>query len=319
MTFSEINKIFEDNDNFTILTHKSPDGDTLGCGFALCEFLRNMGKKANVLNSEGFPERYGFIYEGYKEQDFEEKYVIAVDIADTVLLGHNLEKYAAEGAIDLCIDHHISNKYYAKQTYVEDDASAAALILYKIFKSSGKPITKHIAEALYTGIATDTGCFKYQNTTPEAHRIAADIMEQYNIDYTNINRKMFDIKSKARMKVEQSIARHMEYYYDDRCSMIILTKETMKESGADESEFEGLASIPLSVEGVEIGITIKERHTDIYKISVRTTDAVDASAFCKNFGGGGHIRAAGCEIHAPLAEVRSMLLMQADKVLNGAE
>lgn len=319
MTFSEINRIFEDNDNFTILTHKSPDGDTLGCGFALCEFLRNMGKKANVLNSEGFPDRYGFIYEGYTEQDFEEQYVIAVDIADTVLLGHNLEKYAAEGAIDLCIDHHISNKYYAKQTYVEADASAAALILYKIFKSSGRPITKHIAEALYTGIATDTGCFKYQNTTPEAHRIAADLIEQYNIDYTNINRKMFDIKSKARMRVEQSIARHMEYYYDDRCSMIILTKETMKESGADESEFEGLASIPLSVEGVEIGITIKERHTDIYKISVRTTDAVDASAFCKNFGGGGHIRAAGCEIHAPLAEVRSMLLMQVDKVLNGTK
>ncbi len=319
MTFSEINRIFEDNDNFTILTHKSPDGDTLGCGFALCEFLRNMGKKANVLNSEGFPDRYGFIYEGYTEQDFEEQYVIAVDIADTVLLGHNLEKYAAEGAIDLCIDHHISNKYYAKQTYVEADASAAALILYKIFKASGRPITKHIAEALYTGIATDTGCFKYQNTTPEAHRIAADLIEQYNIDYTNINRKMFDIKSKARMRVEQSIARHMEYYYDDRCSMIILTKETMKESGADESEFEGLASIPLSVEGVEIGITIKERHTDIYKISVRTTDAVDASAFCKNFGGGGHIRAAGCEIHAPLAEVRSMLLMQVDKVLNGTK
>ena len=319
MTFSEINRIFEDNDNFTILTHKSPDGDTLGCGFALCEFLRNMGKKANVLNSEGFPDRYGFIYEGYTEQDFEEQYVIAVDIADTVLLGHNLEKYAAEGAIDLCIDHHISNKYFAKQTYVEADASAAALILYKIFKSSGRPITKHIAEALYTGIATDTGCFKYQNTTPEAHRIAADLIEQYNIDYTNINRKMFDIKSKARMRVEQSIARHMEYYYDDRCSMIILTKETMKESGADESEFEGLASIPLSVEGVEIGITIKERHTDIYKISVRTTDAVDASAFCKNFGGGGHIRAAGCEIHAPLAEVRSMLLMQVDKVLNGTK
>ena len=319
MTFSEINRIFEDNDNFTILTHKSPDGDTLGCGFALCEFLRNMGKKANVLNSEGFPERYGFIYEGYTEQDFEEQYIIAVDIADTVLLGHNLEKYAAEGAIDLRIDHHISNKHYAKQTYVEDDASAAALILYKIFKASGRPITKHIAEALYTGIATDTGCFKYQNTTPEAHRIAADLIEQYNIDYTNINRKMFDIKSKARMRVEQSIARHMEYYYDDRCSMIILTKETMKESGADESEFEGLASIPLSVEGVEIGITIKERHTDIYKISVRTTDAVDASAFCKNFGGGGHIRAAGCEIHAPLAEVRSMLLMQVDKVLNGTK
>ncbi len=318
MTFSEINRIFEENDNFTILTHKSPDGDTLGCGFALCEFLRRMGKKANVLNSEGFPDRYNFIYEGYYEQQFEEKYVIAVDIADTILLGHNLERYAKEGAIDLCIDHHISNKHYAKQTYVDPDASAAALIMYKIFKESGRQITKHIAESLYTGIATDTGCFKYENTTPEAHRISAELME-LGIDFTTINRKMFDVKSKARLRIEQSVARHMEYYFDDRCSLIVLTKEMMEEAGVEASEFEGLASIPLSVEGVLIGITIKQRHENVYKISVRTTEAVDASAFCKNFGGGGHIRAAGCEIHAPLAEVRSMLLMQADKELNGTK
>ena len=319
MTFSEINKIFEDNDNFTILTHKSPDGDTLGCGFALCAFLRDMGKKANVLNSEGFPERYNFIYTGYYEQEFEEKYVIAVDIADTVLLGHGLEKYCEPGAIDLCIDHHISNKNFAKQTYVDAAASAAALILYKIFKESGRKLSKLIAEALYTGIATDTGCFKYENTTPEAHRIAAEIMEEHKIDFTSINRKMFDVKSRARLRVENSIARHMEYYFDDRCSLIVLSKESMEESGVEASEFEGLASIPLSVEGVQIGITIKERHTDVYKISVRTTEAVDASAFCRNFGGGGHIRAAGCEIHAPLTEVRSMLLLQADKELNGTK
>ena len=319
MTFEQINSIFEENDCFTILTHKSPDGDTLGCGFALCEFLRNMGKKANVLNSEGFPERYDFIYEGYYEQDFEEQYVIAVDIADTVLLGHNLERYAKEGAIDLCIDHHISNKNYAKNTYVDAKAPAAALILYKIMRESGKPVTKHIAEALYTGIATDTGCFKYENTTPETHRIAAELMENFDINFAVINRKMFDVKSKARMRVEQGVARHMEYYYDDKCSLIILSRETMEESGVDASEFEGLASIPLSVEGVQIGITVKERHENVYKISVRTTEEVDASAFCKNFGGGGHIRAAGCEIHAPLAEVRSMLLMQVDKELNGTK
>ena len=170
MTFQDILKIFEENDNFLILTHKSPDGDTLGSGFALCAFLRDMGKKANVVN------------ESYYPQEFDVKYVIAVDIADTNLLGSNLSKYAEEGAIDLCIDHHISNKYFAKQSYVEADASAAALIMYKIFKASGRKISRQIARCLYTGIATDTGCFKYENTTPQAHIACAELMS-YGLDF----------------------------------------------------------------------------------------------------------------------------------------
>ena len=215
MTFQDILKIFEENDNFLILTHKSPDGDTLGSGFALCAFLRDMGKKANVVNSDSFPERYDLIYESYYPQEFDVKYVIAVDIADTNLLGSNLSKYAEEGAIDLCIDHHISNKYYAKQSYVEADASAAALIMYKIFKASGRKISRQIA----------------------------------------------------------------------------------------------------SVEGVKIGITVKQRHENVFKISVRSDDEIDASAFCREFGGGGHIRAAGCEITGSLEEVKAKLLKQAEKVL----
>lgn len=196
MTFQDILKIFEENDNFLILTHKSPDGDTLGSGFALCAFLRDMGKKANVVNSDSFPERYDLIYESYYPQEFDVKYVIAVDIADTNLLGSNLSKYAEEGAIDLCIDHHISNKYFAKQSYVEADASAAALIMYKIFKASGRNISRQIARCLYTGIATDTGCFKYENTTPQAHIACAELMS-YGIDFAYINRKMFDVKARA--------------------------------------------------------------------------------------------------------------------------
>ena len=282
MTFQDILKIFEENDNFLILTHKSPDGDTLGSGFALCAFLRDMGKKANVVNSDSFPERYDLIYENYYPQEFDVKYVIAVDIADTNLLGSNLSKYAEEGAIDLCIDHHISNKYFAKQSYVEADASAAALIMYKIFKASGRKISRQIARCLYTGIATDTGCFKYENTTPQAHIACAELMS-YGIDFAYINRKMFDVKSKGRLMVEQSVTANMEYYCGGKCSMI--------------------------------GITVKQRHENVFKISVRSDDEIDASAFCREFGGGGHIRAAGCEITGSLEEVKAKLLKQAEKVL----
>lgn len=314
MTFKEILDIFENNDNFLILTHKSPDGDTLGSGFGLCAFLRDMGKKANVVNSDSLPERYDFIYEGYYPQEFDVEYVIAVDIADTKLLGSNLAQFAQEGAIDLCIDHHISNKYFAKQSYVDADASAAALIMYQLFKESGRTISNQIARCLYTGIATDTGCFKYENTTPKAHIACAELMA-HGIDFAYINRRMFDIKSRGRLKVEQSVISNMEYYCEGKCSMIVLTKKLMEESGADPAEFEGLASIPLTVEGVKIGITVKQRHENVYKISVRSDDEIDASAFCRNFGGGGHIRAAGCEINGTLEEVKGMLLEQAEKVL----
>lgn len=314
MDLKEIVGIFENNDNFLILTHKSPDGDTLGSGFALCSFLRDMGKKANVVNSDELPDRYSFIYEDYKAQDFQPEYVIAVDIADPNLIGSNLAEYQQTGKVDLCIDHHISNKLFAKKNYVEADASAAALIMYKLFKSSGRQISVQIARCLYTGIATDTGCFKYENTTPEAHIIAAELMA-YGIDFAWINRKMFDIKSKSRIKVEQSVVRNMEYYCGGECAVIALTQKRIEESGVEAAEFEGLASIPLSVEGVKIGITVKQRHEDVFKISVRTDDEIDASSFCQAFGGGGHIRAAGCEIRGSFEEVKEKLLEQAKRVL----
>jgi phosphoesterase RecJ-like protein len=131
---------------------------------------------------------------------------------------------------------------------------------------------------------------------------------RYDFNFSTINRKMFDIKSKQRLKVEEMMSAEMEYYFDDRCTMICLTTQMMNESGVEPAEFEGLASIPLSVEGVVIGITIKQRHENVYKLSVRTTDEMDASVFCQKFGGGGHIRAAGCEIEGTLDEVKSKVL-----------
>ncbi len=309
MDFAEIKNILESHDHYTILTHKSPDGDTLGSGFALCDVLRGMGKKANVVNSEAFPPRYGFLFENYAPMNFEEQYVIAVDIADTQLLGSGLSAYAEPGRIDLCIDHHVSNKQFATQTYVDANASAVALILYDLFRFMEIALTKTAAVCLYTGIATDTGCFKYENTTPAAHLAAAGLMA-HGIDFSGINRKMFDVKSKGRVLLEQSAVANMEFFFDDRCSMLIITRQMMDESGMEPAEFDGLASIPLQIEGVEIGITVRQRHERIFKVSARTTERFDASEFCRSFGGGGHKRAAGCEISGTLEEVKDQLTAQ---------
>ena len=315
MNFDDLSQFFKSHNDFIILTHKNPDGDTLGSGFALMYALRNMGKNANVLNSDSFPARYDFLYSDYQPQDFDPKTIVAVDIADIQLLGSNLAEYSTEGKIDICIDHHISNKHFAKQTYVDGNSSAAALIIYELFKFMNIEITNEIAKCLYTGIATDTGCFKFENTTPKAHIAAADLMT-YDINFALINRKMFDIKSRGRLKVEQTVMANIEYFFAGKCAMIFLTKKLMEESNVEEAEFDGLASIPLQVEGVKIGITIKERHENVFKLSVRTTQEIDASAFCQNFGGGGHIRAAGCEIKGDLDYVKKAVLDRLKDILD---
>lgn len=314
MEIKDILYILYNCDNVNILTHKSPDGDTLGCGFALVNFLRNLGKKANVLNSEPFPKRYEFLYEGYEPMEFEEQFVISVDIADLQLIGSGISKYAKEGVIDLCIDHHVSNTFFAKNTYVDKKAAAACEAIYEIIEASGEKITDIIAKCLYTGIATDTGCFKFENTTPRSHIMASKLMA-YDIDYARINRLMFDMKSKGRIAVECEVSKHMEYFFDDRCCVVKVTSQLINDSGIDEAEFEGLTSKTLQLETVEIGVLIKQRDENKFKISVRTTDKVDASVFCQQFGGGGHIRAAGCQIEGSLEEVENKLLTAIKGVL----
>lgn len=305
MDFSKIKDFLESDkcDNVTILTHKSPDGDTLGCGFSLCYLLRGMGKKANVINNEPFPKRYKeFMYPDYETMDFEEKCVIAVDIADVKLLGDNLSKYKEDGKIDLCIDHHITNKKYAKLYYIDDEAAAACQIIYELIKYMERPITKLIASCLYIGLATDTGCFKYECVTPKTFMIAAELIS-YGINHGYINRMMFDVKPKGVLEVEQEVLRNLKFCFDDRCAIEFVPKALIENSGVESAEFEELATIPLTVKGVEIGITVKEKDNNEYKLSVRTTEKHDASAFCQSFGGGGHLRAAGCQIIGTYDEV----------------
>ena len=267
--------------------------------------LRALGKKANALCSDQFPHRYCFMYDTYYKQDFEPQTIIAVDVADPLLLGKYLQKYSDK--VDLCIDHHISNTGYAKNTYVNPNAAATCEVLYKLFKAMNAPSNNLIATCLYTGIATDTGCFKYENTTKETHIAAGELMD-YNIDYAHINRKMFDVKSKGRIKVEQYLCSSMEYFLEDRCAMITITQEIIDKSGMEAAEFEGLASLTLQVEGVEVGVTIKEREQGVFKISMRSSNFVDVSELCQKFGGGGHIKAAGCTINGTLDEVKAKII-----------
>lgn len=293
------------NDHFTILTHASPDGDTLGAGYGLCLALQKLNKKARVLCPDPIPQKYFYFTQKAIEQEFEQKSIIAVDIADTKLLGGLADTY--QNQIELCIDHHISNTGYADYLYLDPDASATCECVYDIIKNLGVEIDRNIAMALYTGISTDTGCFKFSNTTAKTHLIAAELIGT-GIDSSEINRIMFDTKSRERLELERMALEYMEYYFGNKCSIITITQEMIDKSGCPDDELEGITAISRVVEGIIAGVTIKERQPDVYKVSIRTHSPLDASEICRKLGGGGHARAAGCELSGKIDDVKSKIL-----------
>ena len=167
ITLKEAAQRLLDADHILILSHQSPDGDTLGCASALLRGLQALGKKARFLCSDPVPKKFAYLFAGTQEQEFSTKFVVSVDIADRHLLGKGLAEY--EDKIDLCLDHHGTNGDFAKERYVDAKAAAACEILFQVLKEMQVAISPEMADCLFTGICTDTGCFRYGNVTPRTH------------------------------------------------------------------------------------------------------------------------------------------------------
>ena len=299
------------HDNYEILTHAYPDGDTLGSGYALCLALQQLGKNARVITTN-LPKDFVFLTEGVLLQNFEAETIVSVDVAAENLLGANEAAYA--GRIALCIDHHQINRVPAALRCIDATAASNCEILFEIFPLMGVKLNRQLANCLYTGVSTDTGCFKYSNTTARTLRIAADLLDM-GIDAAGINKVMFDTKTKKKIRLEQEIYQGLEYCAGDRCAMIAVTMEMKERLGVGDDELEGLASIPRQIEGVEIGFTLREKEKNVFKISVRSSKNVNAAAFCARFGGGGHAEAAGCQLSGTLDEVKATLRAAVNEVL----
>lgn len=296
-----------------IITHQSPDGDCIGAGFALKDMLEAMGKRGRVVCSDEFPKKFDFLTNVGCGEDFEPEAVIAVDIADAQLMGSLKEQYGER--VQLCIDHHISNTGYAERTLLNAKASAACEIIYELTREIGTELNEHMAACIYTGIATDTGCFKYSCTTVRSHIIAAEIMESFSINIALINRNMFDVKSIGRIKVESAVLEFMESYFGGKFTMICITFDIMEKMGVESSELEGCASLPLQVEGVEVGVFLKESEPEAYKISMRSANDMNVLEICRTMGGGGHAKAAGCMLRGSLSDVKRKLVEAVGKAL----
>lgn len=305
ITLEEAAKLLLERDHILILNHAHPDGDTLGSGYALCRALLSIGKKVAVLCEDEIPKVFSFVKKDIPAMDFEPEFVVAVDIATVKLMGEGVGKRFSE-SVDLCIDHHFTNSMYADKVLLDDKAAAACEIVFRLIKALGVPITKEMADCLYLGVSTDTGCFRYSNVTSATLRIAAELMD-LGADCARINREVFETKSRSFARLERLALNSVQMHFDDLFATVTVTQDMFRESGAGEDEFDRIAAIPRQIEGVLVGAAIREQKNGTYKMSIRTNPPMNAAEIASQMNGGGHPAAAGCTSEESLEKTKEIL------------
>ena len=303
------------HDGYLILTHVRPDGDTIGCAAALCRSLRQAGKEAFVLENREATSLFTPYLEGLlAPEGYQPRTVVAVDMAARGLFPDNARDYLDR--VDLTVDHHPSQEFFARETCLDAGRAACGELLYEIVQQLG-PVTPEMGEALYVAVSTDCGCFMYSNTTAATHRVAADLMET-GFDVYPVNRRHFRTKSFKRLKLEGMLAAGMELRDNGETALVFLTLDMLAQVGAQERDIEDIAAFVGQVEGVKNGVTLRELRPGECKLSLRTDPGdLNASAVCALLGGGGHAAAAGATIPGTMEQARAAVLAAIERVRQG--
>ena len=307
---SHIADFLMQNDNFISVIHDNPDGDCLGSAIGLCIALKQIGKTACIVCPSEIPKRLKFlnsggdtdIYIGLSGLETAKSNgndcIISIDLASDSLLGSVHSELC--GKIKLAIDHHMINTLTADKKFVDSSAAATGQIIYRLIKTLEEKthkalLTKNCADALYTAVSSDSGCFKYSNVTPETHRIAAFLIEA-GASHADINYRLFDVKTKMQIDVEKLAYEYLTMYENDKIALIYIPQDKLDEIGAKHEDTECLSQLARTIEGVQIGIYMYNKSQNEYKLSVRSNNNSDISSLCALFEGGGHKKAAGCTI-----------------------
>ena len=300
LTRADAARFLEKGDRFVILTHRRPDGDTVGSAAALCLGLRQMGKSAWVLHNPEVTSKYAPLLDGLAKPEAEEAdTLICVDTASPNMLPEAFR--TLENRISLRIDHHGSATSFTPMELVEPHTAACGEIIYELLVLLGVHLEKPIANALYTAVSTDTGCFRYANTTDHSFRVAAACAEGA-ADIFAINQALFETNTLARLRLQGWLVENALFLEEGKIAICALPLETEKAMGLTEDDMENISGFPRTIEGVRIAATLRQEKSGLVKLSVRAIPGYDAAAICAKFGGGGHKGAAGASLHLSMEE-----------------
>lgn len=303
MTVAESISWLREHDDYLLLTHQRPDGDTLGSAAALCRALQRMGKNAWLYPNPQITENYiGYVQPYLAPAGYDHKVVVAVDIAEKKLF-----PLGFVGNADICFDHHPTNSHYAEHLVLAADRAACGELVLRIVEGLTGEVDRETADLLYIAVSTDTGCFCYANTDADTFRAAAALLDA-GADNSSINKAIFRTVSAERLMLEGMIYASLRRFREGTVNFAVVTLEMMRRSGATENDCDDLASLAGKVKGSRVSVTVRELDEKRCKVSVRTGSEVSAARICAHFDGGGHAMAAGCEIAADPDKAVEMLL-----------
>ncbi len=313
--FAGLISVINKSKKVAIFNHEHPDGDALGSAYALKLALCGLGKEAEVFLRDGdeecreYPLVKGTEKSGVKVEECDLK--IAVDCADRLRLGTLSEFFTGATA---AIDHHVTHDIFAQNTVVVPDAPATAEIIFDLIFELGAELTCEIANNLYLAMICDTGNFKYSSTTPKTLRTAAKLLET-GIDFAGISKKIFDTKTFEYLKIYKRGIEKLEIYGNGKIALLAFSDNDFEEEGIDEKSTDGITTLPGSVEGVEVGVYIRQRGENEFKVSLRSNTSFDVAKTAVRFGGGGHVKASGFTLRTSLDDAKKQVVREIEKDL----
>ena len=288
------------NDNYAILTHRRPDGDTTGSSAALCRILRKLGKTAHIIRNCEVTDRFAWLHEGLtKEEAAENDTIVTVDVASPGMLPKAFEQYL--GKIALRIDHHASATSFTENELVDSKAGACAEIIFDLMEHLWVEMDADIANAIYTGTSTDTGCFRFANTTSHTF-ITAAACAAAGAKIYQLNQELFETNTLGRLKIQAWIVENMKVFSDGKLAVVAIPKSVEESIGVTEDDMDNISSFPRTVAGVCMAATLRETKDGDVKLSVRAIPGYDATVITSQFGGGGHRGAAGASMKMTLSD-----------------
>lgn len=308
------------HDDFLVVSHVQPDGDAVSSTVVVGWLLSCLGKKFTLMNEGPIPQRMQFLMLSEQILNLEMnppdrvfKYVICVDCADFTRVGLTNQHFAKD-AIILNLDHHPTNDGYGHVNLIKSDAAATTEILYDLIRKFSMEWTKESATAIYTGILTDTGGFRYSNTTPKVMSMASELLG-YGVNGPMLSENLLEEMTPSQIKILIKALSTLEMSSDGLISWVHITPESMVECGAINEDLEGIVNYPRNISGVEVGILFKVIDDTAVKVSLRSSGTVDVAALAQMFGGGGHVRAAGCRIEGTLDHIIPQVLERVRQLL----
>lgn len=305
LTRVETAAFLSDHDKYVILTHIRPDGDTLGSASALCLGLRSLGKTVHVLVNTGVGGRFRWMLEGLTvEEAGKDDTVISTDVASPGMLPDNAQGYL--GRVRLRIDHHGSATSFSDLELVDPDSASCAEVVYDVLELMEAPRQAEVLDRIYVGLSTDTGCFRFANTTAHTFRVAAACAEGGARVY-QLNQELFETNTLGKLRMQGWIVEHMRLLHCGTMAICAIPRSVELELGVTSDDMDNISNFPRTVAGVNVAATIRETEDGLAKISVRAVPGYDATVIAEKFGGGGHKGAAGASLRLPMAQVEQIV------------